>query len=103
MQKSGGLDEIKSAMNLNDFDAAIGHCLAYIRTDERWKHVKDIVHFSRDTLPTFDSISLTRFFSLHFSGMSDLYTALRVSPRKKRCPPELDDDTVVTPKKLRTA
>ncbi|KAJ7283790.1 hypothetical protein C8J57DRAFT_1447794 [Mycena rebaudengoi] len=34
--------------------------------------------------------------------MSDLYTTLQVSPRKKRCPPERDDDTT-TPKKLRTA
>ncbi|KAF8914073.1 hypothetical protein CPB84DRAFT_1758310 [Gymnopilus junonius] len=33
--------------------------------------------------------------------MSDLYTMLQVSPRKKRCPPELDND-VMTPKKLRT-
>ncbi|KAJ7742449.1 hypothetical protein DFH07DRAFT_41468 [Mycena maculata] len=33
--------------------------------------------------------------------MSDLYTTLRVSPKKKRCPPECDDDTT-TPKKLRT-
>ncbi|KAF7301396.1 CDT1-C domain-containing protein [Mycena indigotica] len=32
--------------------------------------------------------------------MSDLYTSLNVSPRKKRCPPERDDDTV-SPKKLR--
>ncbi|KAJ7840044.1 hypothetical protein B0H13DRAFT_1649819 [Mycena leptocephala] len=32
--------------------------------------------------------------------MSDLYTSLQVSPRKKRCPPEHDDDTA-TPKKLR--
>ncbi|TFK55822.1 hypothetical protein OE88DRAFT_1804615 [Heliocybe sulcata] len=36
--------------------------------------------------------------------MSDLYTALRVSPRKKRCPPSDDsDDSVITPKKVRTA
>ncbi|KAJ3550978.1 hypothetical protein NM688_g4958 [Phlebia brevispora] len=34
--------------------------------------------------------------------MSDLYTALRVSPRKKRSPPE-DDDDVLTPKRLRIA
>ncbi|KAJ7795453.1 hypothetical protein B0H14DRAFT_3554121 [Mycena olivaceomarginata] len=33
--------------------------------------------------------------------MADLYTSLQVSPRKKRCPPERDDDTT-TPKKLRT-
>ncbi|KAJ7068133.1 hypothetical protein C8F01DRAFT_592612 [Mycena amicta] len=33
--------------------------------------------------------------------MSDLYSALNVSPRKKRCPPERDDETL-TPKKLRT-
>ncbi|KAJ6539203.1 hypothetical protein B0H19DRAFT_1177679 [Mycena capillaripes] len=33
--------------------------------------------------------------------MSDLYTTLQVSPKKKRCPPERDDDTT-TPKKLRT-
>ncbi|KAJ7931883.1 hypothetical protein B0H13DRAFT_2308269 [Mycena leptocephala] len=32
--------------------------------------------------------------------MSDLYTSFHVSPRKKRCPPERDDDTT-TPKKLR--
>ncbi|KAJ7909534.1 hypothetical protein B0H13DRAFT_2233058 [Mycena leptocephala] len=32
--------------------------------------------------------------------MSDLYTSFYVSPRKKRCPPERDDDTT-TPKKLR--
>jgi hypothetical protein len=35
--------------------------------------------------------------------MSDLYTSLRVSPKKKRCPPELDDESTFTPKKLRTA
>ncbi|KAH9482831.1 hypothetical protein JR316_0004931 [Psilocybe cubensis] len=35
--------------------------------------------------------------------MSDLYTSLQVSPRKKRCPPELDDGLTMTPKKLRTA
>ena len=34
--------------------------------------------------------------------MSDLYTTLHVSPRKKRCPPEQDELTA-TPKKLRTA
>ncbi|KAJ7499061.1 hypothetical protein FB451DRAFT_1384801 [Mycena latifolia] len=34
--------------------------------------------------------------------MSDLYTTLHVSPRKKRCPPDRDDNTT-TPKKLRTA
>ncbi|TFK43377.1 hypothetical protein BDQ12DRAFT_176516 [Crucibulum laeve] len=34
--------------------------------------------------------------------MSDLYTSLQVSPRKKRTPPEFDNDTF-TPKKLRTA
>ncbi|KAJ7086745.1 hypothetical protein C8R44DRAFT_650700 [Mycena epipterygia] len=33
--------------------------------------------------------------------MSDLYTSLQVSPKKKRCPPERDDNTT-TPKKLRT-
>ncbi|KAI0787083.1 hypothetical protein BC629DRAFT_1714829 [Irpex lacteus] len=33
--------------------------------------------------------------------MSDLYTALRVSPRKKRTLPE-DDDNLLTPKRLRT-
>ncbi|KAJ6599209.1 hypothetical protein DFH09DRAFT_1356304 [Mycena vulgaris] len=33
--------------------------------------------------------------------MSDLYTTLQVSPRKKRCPPDRDDNTT-TPKKLRT-
>jgi hypothetical protein len=35
--------------------------------------------------------------------MSDLYTSLSFSPRKKRCPPELGDETTFTPKKLRTA
>ena len=35
--------------------------------------------------------------------MSDLYTSLGVSPKKKRCPPELADDATFTPKKLRTA
>lgn len=35
--------------------------------------------------------------------MADIYTALQVSPRKKRCPPAFDDESVVTPKKLRTA
>lgn len=34
--------------------------------------------------------------------MSDLYTALRLSPRKKRTLPE-DDDNVLTPKRLRHA
>ncbi|KAJ7507654.1 hypothetical protein B0H11DRAFT_1793208 [Mycena galericulata] len=33
--------------------------------------------------------------------MSDLYTSLPVSPKKKRCPPERDENTT-TPKKLRT-
>ncbi|KLO19780.1 hypothetical protein SCHPADRAFT_924102 [Schizopora paradoxa] len=33
--------------------------------------------------------------------MSDLYTMLQVSPRKKRCPPSEDDEAIVTPKKLR--
>ncbi|KAJ6516038.1 hypothetical protein C8R45DRAFT_1206171 [Mycena sanguinolenta] len=33
--------------------------------------------------------------------MSDVYTALQVSPKKKRCPPERDDDAT-TPKRLRT-
>ncbi|KAJ7638682.1 hypothetical protein FB45DRAFT_740643 [Roridomyces roridus] len=33
--------------------------------------------------------------------MSDLYSSLQVSPKKKRCPPERDDDTT-TPKRLRT-
>ncbi|KAF8803671.1 hypothetical protein BYT27DRAFT_7194998 [Phlegmacium glaucopus] len=35
--------------------------------------------------------------------MSTLYTSLQVSPKKKRCPPELDDANILTPKKLRTA
>ncbi|KAF9469029.1 hypothetical protein BDZ94DRAFT_1245193 [Collybia nuda] len=35
--------------------------------------------------------------------MSNIYTALQVSPRKKRCPPAFDDESIVTPKKLRTA
>ncbi|TFY82594.1 hypothetical protein EWM64_g1418 [Hericium alpestre] len=35
--------------------------------------------------------------------MSDLYTALRVSPRKKRCLSDDEDDFTVTPKRLRTA
>ncbi|KDR83571.1 hypothetical protein GALMADRAFT_219392 [Galerina marginata CBS 339.88] len=35
--------------------------------------------------------------------MSDLYTPLQVSPRKKRCPPEHDDENTMTPKKLRIA
>ncbi|KAI0053057.1 hypothetical protein FA95DRAFT_1552940 [Auriscalpium vulgare] len=35
--------------------------------------------------------------------MSDLYTALRVSPRKKRALSDSDDDTTLTPKRLRTA
>ncbi|KAJ7228803.1 hypothetical protein GGX14DRAFT_415119 [Mycena pura] len=33
--------------------------------------------------------------------MSDVYAALQVSPKKKRCPPERDENTS-TPKKLRT-
>ncbi|KZP24690.1 hypothetical protein FIBSPDRAFT_918815 [Athelia psychrophila] len=33
--------------------------------------------------------------------MSDLYTALVASPKKRRCPPEFDDETTLTPKKLR--
>lgn len=32
-----------------------------------------------------------------------MYTSLQVSPKKKRCPPELDDANILTPKKLRTA
>ncbi|KJA30079.1 hypothetical protein HYPSUDRAFT_175241 [Hypholoma sublateritium FD-334 SS-4] len=36
--------------------------------------------------------------SLH---MSDLYTTLRLSPKKKRSPSELDDGNTLTPKKLR--
>ncbi|EMD40623.1 hypothetical protein CERSUDRAFT_91359 [Gelatoporia subvermispora B] len=35
--------------------------------------------------------------------MSDIYSSLRVSPRKKRQQPEFDDDDLLTPKKLRTA
>ncbi|THH13921.1 hypothetical protein EW146_g6358 [Bondarzewia mesenterica] len=35
--------------------------------------------------------------------MSELYTALRVSPRKKRRLSDDEDDTILTPKKLRTA
>ncbi|TFY61273.1 hypothetical protein EVG20_g7118 [Dentipellis fragilis] len=35
--------------------------------------------------------------------MSDLYTALRVSPRKKRCLSEDEDDMTLTPKRLRIA
>ncbi|KAJ3517566.1 hypothetical protein NLJ89_g429 [Agrocybe chaxingu] len=35
--------------------------------------------------------------------MSDLYTSLQVSPRKKRYPSELDDGYTLTPKKMRTA
>lgn len=34
--------------------------------------------------------------------MSNLYTSLQVSPKKKRCPPEPDDANILTPKKLRT-
>ena len=32
-----------------------------------------------------------------------MYASLQVSPKKKRCPPELDDANTLTPKKLRTA
>ncbi|KAF7985227.1 hypothetical protein HWV62_7870 [Athelia sp. TMB] len=35
--------------------------------------------------------------------MSDFYSTLGVSPKKKRCPPEFDDETTFTPKKLRLA
>ena len=36
--------------------------------------------------------------------MSSLYTALRVTPRKKRAPAEdSDDDDLLTPKKMRMA
>ncbi|KAF4619491.1 hypothetical protein D9613_005516 [Agrocybe pediades] len=35
--------------------------------------------------------------------MSDLYTSLQVSPRKKRLQPEFDDENTMTPKKMRTA
>ncbi|KDQ64718.1 hypothetical protein JAAARDRAFT_28363 [Jaapia argillacea MUCL 33604] len=35
--------------------------------------------------------------------MSDLYTSLHTSPRKKRWASPDDDDTVITPKKIRTA
>ncbi|KAG6833719.1 hypothetical protein H0H87_001151 [Tephrocybe sp. NHM501043] len=35
--------------------------------------------------------------------MSDIYTSLQVSPKKKRCPPSEDDTTTFTPKKLRLA
>jgi hypothetical protein len=34
--------------------------------------------------------------------MSDLYTSLQVSPRKKRALPDSDDESVITPKRLRT-
>ncbi|CAK5275710.1 unnamed protein product [Mycena citricolor] len=34
--------------------------------------------------------------------MSDLYTSLDVSPRKKRAPPEFDDGETLSPKRLRT-
>ena len=33
--------------------------------------------------------------------MTELYSSLHVTPRKKRCPP-VDDDTITTPKRLRT-
>ena len=33
--------------------------------------------------------------------MADLYTALRVSPKKKRTLPSSDDEDVLTPKRLR--
>ncbi|KAF7437073.1 hypothetical protein PC9H_003907 [Pleurotus ostreatus] len=35
--------------------------------------------------------------------MSEIYTNLQVSPRKKRCLPGSDDESVLTPKKLRRA
>ncbi len=35
-------------------------------------------------------------------NMSDLYSSLQVSPKKKRCPPSDDEDTLLTPKRLRT-
>jgi hypothetical protein len=34
--------------------------------------------------------------------MSDLYSSLNVSPRKKRALPDSDDETVLTPKRIRT-
>ncbi|KAJ7841794.1 hypothetical protein B0H14DRAFT_3109339 [Mycena olivaceomarginata] len=33
--------------------------------------------------------------------MSDLYTSLQVSPKKRLCPPSRDDDNTTTPKRLR--
>ena len=33
--------------------------------------------------------------------MADLYTALRVSPKKKRTLPSSDDEDALTPKRLR--
>ena len=33
---------------------------------------------------------------------SPMYSSLQVSPKKKRCPPEIDDANILTPKKLRT-
>ena len=41
------------------------------------------------------------FFALPL--LRHMYTSLQVSPKKKRCPPELDDANILTPKKLRTA
>lgn len=42
--------------------------------------------------------------SLPLPAMSSLYTALRVTPRKKRAPAEdSDDDDLLTPKKMRMA
>jgi hypothetical protein len=34
--------------------------------------------------------------------MSDIYSELQVSPKKKRRPVDADSETVLTPKKLRT-
>ena len=60
-------------------------------------------------------ITLPRTFSHHCTatnggcrrsgelGMSDMYSALHVSPKKKRRSVEADGDLVLTPKKLRTA
>jgi len=55
--------------------------------------------FACSLLDVSSSSSIRATFS---ENMSDLYTSLQVSPRNKRCPPELDNNTV-TPKKLRTA
>lgn len=90
------VSEIESAYRGNVVIARVKHQFTAAHSNS--PHLPSLLP-SSGYLCSSSKLSSTR--NILIGSMSDLYTALRVSPRKKRTLPE-DDDNLLTPKRLRT-